>query len=230
MLISQTLSDGAAANFGISKACTDSALMAWIAKGDNTAMQALFVRYRVQVYRFSLRLTNNRETAEDLTSEAFLEAWRHAGKFEGRSKVSTWLLAIVHHLACSAKRRRSTAELDNSVMETLADCSDNPEVATHKRQQNAILAHCLTKLSPAHREVVDLVYYHEKSIGEVAEIVGCPQSTVKTRMHYARKEIADLLKQFGIDRMRPANHTNHSRDVKMLRRLDCFGEQSDLVH
>lgn len=128
-------------------------------------MQALFVRYRVQVYRFSLRLTNNRETAEDLTSEAFLEAWRHAGKFEGRSKDS-----------------------------------DNPEVATHKRQQNAILAHCLTKLSPAHREVIDLVYYHEKSIGEVAEIVGCPQSTVKTRMHYARKEIADLLKQFGIDR------------------------------
>ena len=211
MLISQTLSSGIS-----SKAYTDNALMASITKGDKSAMQALFVRYRVQVYRFSLRLTNSQEAAEDLVSEVFLEAWRHAGKFEGRSKVSTWLLAIAHHLACSAKRRRSTVELDDSMMETLEDCSDNPEVATHKRQQNAILAHCLTELSPAHREVIDLVYYHEKSISEVAEIVGCPQSTVKTRMHYARKEMADLLKQFGIDRTRPAKH--------------CYEGQSDLVH
>jgi RNA polymerase sigma-70 factor (ECF subfamily) len=66
-----------------------------------------------------------------------------------------------------------------------------------KMQRNSILAACLTKLSAAHREVIDLVYYHEKSISEVAEITGIPPSTVKTRVFYARKELAQHLKKFG---------------------------------
>ena len=66
------------------------------------------------------------------------------------------------------------------------------------RQQSEIVRKCVTKLSPAHREIVDLVYYHEKSINEAAEIIGVPQNTVKTRMFYARKQIADLMAAQGI--------------------------------
>ena len=69
-----------------------------------------------------------------------------------------------------------------------------------KTQRNAVLQDCLGQLSPAHREIVDLVYYHEKSIDEVAEIIGVPQNTVKTRMFYARKRIAELMTAKGIDR------------------------------
>ena len=84
--------------------------------------------------------------------------------------------------------------------ETIADPSDDPEVDLQKKDKGSVLRDCLTKLSAEHREVVDLVYYHEKSVEEVAEIVGIPEATVKTRMFYARKKLSELLKEQGIDR------------------------------
>ena len=83
-------------------------------------------------------------------------------------------------------RRRSNEELDEGAAAAIEDPQDNPEVALQNRQKAEILLNCLTQLAPAHREVIDLVYYHEKSIDEVAEITGVPQSTVQTRMFYAR--------------------------------------------
>ena len=82
----------------------------------------------------------------------------------------------------------------------IEDPQDNPEVMNQNRQTSEILLNCLTQLSPAHREVIDLVYYHEKSIDQVAEITGIPPNTVKTRMFYARKRIAELMAAQGIDR------------------------------
>ena len=74
------------------------------------------------------------------------------------------------------------------------------ETAMQKQQQSTVLAECLTQLSPAHREIIDLVYYHEKTVDEVAEIIGVPQNTVKTRMFYARKRIGELMAARGLDR------------------------------
>jgi RNA polymerase sigma-70 factor (ECF subfamily) len=189
-----------------SKAHTDLTLMELIANGDRIAMQILFVRHRIAVYRFSVRLTNDQTMAEDVVSEVFLEVWRHARTFEGRSQVSTWLLGIARNLARSTMRRRPTEELSKGVAQ-IPDLSDDPEAAFHTKQQSAALGYCLTLLSPAHREVIDLVYYHGKSVGEVAEITGIAQATVKTRMFYARKEIAGLLDKFGITRAQPVKHT-----------------------
>ena len=81
---------------------------------------------------------------------------------------------------------------------TIEDTADDPETAVHTKDRNAIVQKCLRALSPAHREVIDLVYYHEKSVDEVARIVGVPPATVKTRMFYARSKMADLLKQSGV--------------------------------
>ena len=82
----------------------------------------------------------------------------------------------------------------------IEDPQDGLEVTIQNRQTSEILLGCLKELSPAHREVIDLVYYHEKSIDEVAEITGVPQNTVKTRVFYARKRIAELMAAQGIDR------------------------------
>jgi RNA polymerase sigma-70 factor (ECF subfamily) len=84
--------------------------------------------------------------------------------------------------------------------ETIEDAADNPEVSMQKKDTSEILRKCLTALSPEHREIIDLVYYHEKSVEEVAEIVGIPENTVKTRMFYARKKLAEQLKASGIER------------------------------
>ena len=179
---------------------SDEALIKRIAAGDRLAMQTLFARHRVAVYRWLLRLVNEEALAEDLLSEVFLDVWRQAGKFEGRAAVSTWLLAIARFKALSELRRRPEAELDEDTAEAIEDTADTPETALEKKDKSELLRKCLTELSPEHREIIDLVYYHEKSVEEVAEIVGIPENTVKTRMFYARKKLGELLKARGIER------------------------------
>jgi RNA polymerase sigma-70 factor (ECF subfamily) len=179
---------------------SDEVLIARIAGGDRLAMQVLFARHQVRVYRFVLRLVRNEATAEDLISEVFLDVWRQAGKFEGRSAVSTWMLGIARFKALSVLRKRPEEELDDETTERIEDHADDPEVALAKKAKAAVLRECLSKLSADHREIVDLVYYHEKSVEEVAGIVGIPEATVKTRMFYARKKLSELLKEQGIDR------------------------------
>jgi RNA polymerase sigma-70 factor, ECF subfamily len=179
---------------------SDEVLIARIAGGDRLAMQVLFARHHVRVYRFVLRLVRNEATAEDLISEVFLDIWRQAGKFEGRSAVSTWMLSIARFKALSALRKRPDEELDEETAEQIVDHSDDPEVALAKKDKAAVLREALSKLSAEHREIVDLVYYHEKSVEEVAGIVGIPEATVKTRMFYARKKLSEILKAQGIDR------------------------------
>jgi RNA polymerase sigma-70 factor, ECF subfamily len=178
----------------------DEVLIARIAGGDRLAMQVLFARHHVRVYRFVLRLVRNEANAEDLISEVFLDIWRQAGKFEGRSAVSTWMLSIARFKALSSLRRRKEDELDEETAERIEDQSDDPEIALAKKDKGAVLRQCLTALTAEHREVIDLVYYHEKSVEEVAQIVGIPEATVKTRMFYARKKLSELLKAKGIDR------------------------------
>lgn len=163
-------------------------------------MQVLFARHHVKVYRFVLRLVRNESAAEDLISEVFFDVWRQAGKFEGRSAVSTWLLSIARFKALSALRKRGEAELDDETASAIEDQSDDPEVTLAKKDKGAALRQCLSGLSVEHREIIDLVYYHEKSVAEVAGIVGIPEATVKTRMFYARKKLSELLKERGIDR------------------------------
>ncbi|MBI3703580.1 MAG: sigma-70 family RNA polymerase sigma factor [Rhizobiales bacterium] len=179
---------------------SDEVLIARIAGGDRLAMQVLFARHHVRVYRFVLRLVRNEATAEDLISEVFLDIWRQAGKFEGRSQVSTWMLSIARFKALSVLRKRPEEELDEETAERIEDQSDDPETTLAKKDKGALLRQCLTALSAEHREIIDLVYYHEKSVEEVAGIVGIPEATVKTRMFYARKKLSELLKEQGIDR------------------------------
>jgi len=182
------------------QATSDEALIGRIAAGDKLAMQVLFARHHVRVYRFVLRLVRNQTLAEDLISEVFLDVWRQAGKFEARSTVSTWLLAIARFKALSSLRKRSEEELDDEAAAAIEDPGDDPEVAVQKKDKSEVLRKAIAQLSPEHREIIDLVYYHEKSVEEVAEIVGIPENTVKTRMFYARKRLSELLKAAGVDR------------------------------
>ena len=92
---------------------SDEVLIGRIAGGDRLAMKVLFARHHVRVYRFVLRMVRNEATAEDLISEVFLDVWRQAEKFEGRSTVSTWMLSIARYKALSALRRRGEEELDD---------------------------------------------------------------------------------------------------------------------
>ncbi|SRR5712692_1870712 len=176
---------------------SDDELVQRVAAGNGLAMQVLFARHHVRVYRFALRLVGNAAVAEDLTSEVFLNVWRQAYRFQARSSVSTWLLAIAHNKARTELRRRRGEALDEDTM-AVEDPADDPEVALQAKDRSQILQTCLTQLSPEHREMIDLVYYHEKSIHEIAEIVGIPVNTVKTRTFYARRRLSELLQAEGV--------------------------------
>jgi RNA polymerase sigma-70 factor, ECF subfamily len=174
---------------------SDTILIERIAAGDKLAMHALFARHRTSIYRWLLRFVSNETLAEDLLSEVFLDVWRQAGRFEGRSSVTTWLLSIARFKALSARRRRTDAELDEGIESTLVDPSNDPETALQEKNRAEVLREALTKLSTEHREIIDLVYYHEKSIEECAQILAIPSATVKTRMFYARKKLAEMVER-----------------------------------
>ena len=181
------------------QATSDEMLLESIADGGRTAMHILYSRHNVRVYRFVLRIVRDATMAEDLTSQVFLDVWRTAKQFEGRSQVSTWLLSIARFKALTSLRQRRFEDIDQDDVREIADESDTPEVSLERATTSEILRACVAKLSPAHREIINLVYYHEKSVEEVGAIIGIPQSTVKTRMFYARKQLAELLKGAGVD-------------------------------
>jgi RNA polymerase sigma-70 factor, ECF subfamily len=184
---------------GSGQGTSDEALIGAIAAGDRRAMQALYARHNVRLYRFVLRLTNDSSLAEDIVSEVFLDVWRGAKRFKAKSRISTWMLAIARHKALSALRRRSDEQLDEDAATAIADPADDAETIVDNRDRSALVRHCLSQLATQHREVLDLVYYHEKSVDEVAEIVRAPANTVKTRMFYARKRMQTLLETAGFD-------------------------------
>jgi RNA polymerase sigma-70 factor (ECF subfamily) len=179
---------------------SDEELVQRIAKGDNLAMRVLYARHNLRAFRFLQRLLKDEALAEDALSEVFVDVWRQAASFEGRSSVSTWLLAMARNKAWSALRKRREAELEEGVAEAIEDDGDDPEVQMQKSDKGAAIRACMDKLSPEHREVLDLVYYHETSVEEVAMIISIPENTVKTRLFHARKKLGELLKANGIDR------------------------------
>jgi RNA polymerase sigma-70 factor (ECF subfamily) len=181
----------------LSPNASDDALIKAIALNNRYAMELLYSRHNVRVFRFSLRITGNATLAEDIVSEVFLDVWRAAKGFKSNSQVSTWLLAIARNKALSALRRRVDQPLENDKVAAIEDPADDPETLIEKTDRSAIVQKCMSQLSAAQREVIDLVYYHEKTVDEVALIVGAPASTVKTRMFYARQRIRELLDVSG---------------------------------
>ena len=177
---------------------SDKALTSAVADRDQRAMQTLYMRHSVKIFRFISRIVNDPSLAEDLVSEVFLDVWRNAGSFKARSQVTTWLLAIARNKAYSALRRRSDEQIDDEALAAVEDPMEDQETLMDREDHIEIVQKCLAQLSPAHREVLDLVYYHEKSVDEIAEIVGIPASTVKTRAFYARSHMAKILRSAGV--------------------------------
>jgi len=177
---------------------SDEMLIARIAQGERLAMQTLYARHHVRIYRFIQRLVRNEAMAEDLLSDVFLDVWRQAGRFGGRSQVTTWLLSIARFKALSALRRPVNDALDEELAAAAPDAADDPESALVSKDRGQVLRRCINQLSPEHREVLDLAYYQEMSVEEAAKVIGIPEGTVKTRMLHARRKLAELVKAQGV--------------------------------
>jgi RNA polymerase sigma-70 factor, ECF subfamily len=178
----------------------DDGLLKLIAAGDKIAMERLFARHRRRVYAGAHRLTGSHPLADEVVSEVFLTVWCSACRFEGKSKVSTWLLAITRNKALAGLRARKELPLDDCNSSSIVDEGDSPEVVVHQLRRAVLLRYYFQRLSPAHRQIVELIYYRNKSIADVARIAGVPEGTVKSRMAAARSRIAEFLCAAGINR------------------------------
>jgi len=179
---------------------TDRALVDRVAKGDRAAVRLLFMRHHARVYRFVVRQTGSEMMADDIANEVFLELWKQAPGFEGRSEVSTWLLGIARFKALSSLRKKKEEWIDDDDAAEIADGADTPEVVTMKEDKAAALRRMINALPEEHRVVIDLAYYHGQSVTEIGEVLDIPVATVKTRMFYARKKLGEALKAAGYDR------------------------------
>ena len=156
-----------------------------LGEGRLHALEALYDRYRAMAYAIALRITADPTLAEDVVQDAFLGVWRHAERYvEGRGSVKTWLLAIVHHRAIDAVRRRRPAdelpEPDVPAPSQLVVGDVWPEVAG--RLDAVEIRAAMTALSDVQREAIELAYWGGLSQTEIAMRTGAPLGTVKSRM------------------------------------------------
>lgn len=186
---------------GISSPDDDQRQLAKVAAGDQQAIGVLYQRYHKRVFHFVRRFVNDAAVAEDLTNDVFIEVWQKAAVYEGRSKVSSWLLGVARYKALSELRKtKPVHSKSEQILDALEDDADDPEMVTQKRDKGAAIKRCIATLSPDHRTILELIYYHEKSIEEVAEILDIPKNTVKTRTFHARKQLSEKMTAQGLDR------------------------------
>jgi RNA polymerase sigma-70 factor (ECF subfamily) len=178
---------------------SDELLLKSVAEGDKAAMHVMFARYREKVFRFIQRIVRNPAIADDLVSQVFLVVWQSANRFENRSRVSTWLLSIARLKALNSLRGPRYVSVEKGNVLGIADAADTPDVALDRKKTKATLRASIEKLSPAHREIIDLIYYREKSVTEASKLIGIPHATVKSRMFYARKQLARILVSAGFE-------------------------------
>lgn len=168
-------------------------LMKRVAKGDEQAFAALYTALETRVYRFILTKLNDPFEASDILNETFLEVWKSAEKFEERSKPSTWIFGIAYHKVMDHHRKkRPTQLLDHH---DPADESADQTAAMISLQESAHLHHCLGKLKPAFRAVLELSFFEDLPYREIAEIIACPEGTVKTRVYHAKEALRRCLAQ-----------------------------------
>ena len=172
-----------------------------VARGDRQAIGVLYQRHHKRVFHFVRRFVSDFEVAEDLTNDIFIEVWQKAGSYEGTAKVSSWLLGVARYKALSEVRRRKPVHSKSEeILDALEDEADDPEMLSQKRAKGDAIKHCIAKLSPDHRTILELIYYHEKSIEEVSDILDIPKNTVKTRTFHARKQLSAEMTAQGLDR------------------------------
>lgn len=177
----------------------DAQLLSQVAAEDRRAFELLYRRYYPRLFGYVQRVCRRAELVEEVVADVLITVWRSAARFDGRSRVSTWIFGIAYRKTLKALARRDRREdpLEGSAAETLGIEGDADRQLT-RRELRGSLERALTELSPEQRAVVELAYFQDLSCAEIAAIVGAPVNTVKTRMFHARRRLRDLLPALGI--------------------------------
>lgn len=160
--------------------------------GDDDAVRDLYAQYGQRLHAYALRLTNDPATAEDVTQNTLVTAWRTARTFRSEGRLIAWLLGIVHHTAMKAIRNKAKY-LDDVVEEIVSEDQPSPEEQAQVKEEKRWVRQGIQSLSSEHRAVLELVFYQELSLNETAQVLKVPIGTVKSRLSYARTHLRGVL-------------------------------------
>ncbi len=178
----------------------DIELLAKVAEGDRAAFSQLYLKYQPKLISYCARtLRDDVAQAADIVDDALFDVWRSAGKFAGKSKVSTWIYSITRNKMISWLRKTREVTLDDErMMLDMADTAATPEETREQEDMKQQLVRMMNHLTDEHRAVLRLTYFEDKSVKEVAAILDISDNTVKTRMFYARKRLGQMLEKAGL--------------------------------
>ena len=175
----------------------DQALMARIADGDDDAMSQLYLDHESSIYAYAMKKLNDSQAAADIVHDVMIAIWKGASGYQGRASLRSWILGIAHNKIVDHIRksvRHDADELDESMNQTEDDSIEaSPVEMVQAAENNKFLQYCLEKLSDLHKQVVHLAFFEDLGYAEIAEIIGKPEGTVKTRMFHARQALKRCL-------------------------------------
>ena len=178
---------------------SDEALVALVARSDEVALGELYDRFGRVAYGLARRILRDDALAEDAVQEGFLAAWRSASRFmPERAKASTWLLTLVHRRAVDLVRREERRRTET--LETRDEAAGGPaDEAVWLRYERERVQDALARLPDQQREAIELAYYGGFTQSELAEKLGQPLGTIKSRMFTGLKRLRELLAESGLD-------------------------------
>lgn len=176
----------------------DSALVLDIQSGDKKALGVLVERYKKLAFQTALGLVGNKDDAYDISQEAFLRVYRSAGTFDQSQPFLPWFYTIIANLSrtwLSRRTRRENRAVDLDDVSFLMVADSNPETDYIKKEMILQLREALMKLSFEDREIITLQHFRGMSYDEIATLLGVPKGTVMSRLYYARKRLAKLMRR-----------------------------------
>lgn len=165
-----------------------------VASGDRRALEEIYARHGRELFRYLLTLTPDRHLAEEILQDALVAVWRSANSYERRSGLRTWLFGIARRQAHNTLRKR-TLPVAETTFEEPATVETEPEEILLTKLQERELADFIQDLSAQHREALALIFFHELSYKETAQVLGVPIGTVKSRLNNAKRALRKKLEE-----------------------------------
>lgn len=172
-------------------------VVARMAQGDRHALAEVYATYERPLLAYLRHLTGDPGLAEELLQDTFLAAWTGASGYTGRASVHGWLLGIARRRTHDALRRRRVQLVDATALDPLPDAAPEPEDRVLLEAEHEDVAAAVHRLAPIHREVLILTFVHELSNQDLAEVLGIPLGTVKSRLHQAKRALRSALRADG---------------------------------
>lgn len=177
------------------KHLNDQELMRIVQAGDYSPASEIYDRYSGRIYNFAFRFLKNAEAAEDATQEVFVKMLKHANQFHGDAKLSTWLFSITANWCRDYLRKadNKSKESDDVLVQLPASPELSPERTLERRENEQLVRKALASLTPEQREAILLSRYQGLSYAEIAQIAGCSEGAVKTRVFRAMETLKKTL-------------------------------------